>query len=131
MARLFSNGPLGNLESLNLAFTHVTSQCAKILIKLPNLKHLNLWSTQFGDDGLELITEHMLELLSLNLCETQVTDQGLRNLSDLKKLIHLNMNSTPLTTRTCRLLQKTLPNLVSMDTRYTEVLDLGEEASFC
>ncbi|KAJ8042281.1 C-Maf-inducing protein [Holothuria leucospilota] len=131
VARLFSNGPLGNLESLNLAFTHVTSQCAKILIKLPNLKHLNLWSTQFGDDGLELITEHMLELLSLNLCETQVTDQGLRNLSDLKKLIHLNMNSTPLTTRTCRLLQKTLPNLVSMDTRYTEVLDLGEEASFC
>lgn len=46
VARLFSNGPLGNLESLNLAFTHVTSQCAKILIKLPNLKHLNLWSTQ-------------------------------------------------------------------------------------
>lgn len=46
VAKLFSAGPLGNLESLNLAFTHVTSGCAETLIKLPNLKQLNLWSTQ-------------------------------------------------------------------------------------
>ncbi|XP_030831753.1 C-Maf-inducing protein [Strongylocentrotus purpuratus] len=120
VAKLFSAGPLGNLESLNLAFTHVTSGCAETLIKLPNLKQLNLWSTQFGDGGLELITEHMHELESLNLCETQVTDDGLRCLVDLKKLNHLNLNSTPLTTRTFRLLTGNLPELKTMDTRYTD-----------
>ncbi|XP_071785114.1 C-Maf-inducing protein-like [Asterias amurensis] len=120
VAQLFSSGPLGNLECLNLAFTHVTSGCAETLIKLPNLKTLNLWSTQFGDSGLELITEHMHCLESLNLCETQVTDEGLRCLTDLKKLNHLNLNSTPLTTRTCKLLLGNLPDLKTIDTRYTD-----------
>ena len=46
VAQIFSTGPLGNLEILNLAFTHVTSGCAETLVKLPNLKVLNLWSTQ-------------------------------------------------------------------------------------
>ena len=46
VAQIFSTGPLGNLETLNLAFTHVTSGCAETLVKLPNLKVLNLWSTQ-------------------------------------------------------------------------------------
>ena len=67
---------------------------------------------QFGDRGLELITEHMHELESLNLCETQVTDDGLRCLVDLKKLSHLNLNSTPLTTRTFRLLTVSSPHLL-------------------
>ena len=77
LAKLLSSGCFGNLECLSLAFTNVTSACAEYLIRLPSLKYLNLWSTQFGDVGLELITEHLLRLEVLNLCETPVTDKGL------------------------------------------------------
>jgi hypothetical protein len=33
--------------------------------------------TQFGDAGLQLLSEHMPKLQVLNLCETPVTDKGL------------------------------------------------------
>ena len=99
---LLNCGSLGNLECLSLAFTQVTSACAQHLIKLPSLRYLNLWSTQvqisfysfphfplhfksfvfvfqlqFGDAGLQLISEHLHKLQVLNLCETPVTDKGL------------------------------------------------------
>uniref|UniRef100_A0A3Q3QJS2 PH domain-containing protein n=1 Tax=Monopterus albus TaxID=43700 RepID=A0A3Q3QJS2_MONAL len=81
LARLLSSGSFGNLENLSLAFTNVTSACAEQLIKLPSLKQLNLWSTQFGDAGLRLLSEHLACLQVLNLCETPVTDAGLLALS--------------------------------------------------
>lgn len=77
LAKLLMSGSFGNLECLSLAFTNVTSACAEYLIKLPSLRYLNLWSTKFGDQGLELISEHLLRLQVLNLCETPVTDKGL------------------------------------------------------
>ncbi len=46
VAKLLLTGALGNLESLNLAFTNVTSACAEHLIKLPALRNLNVWSTR-------------------------------------------------------------------------------------
>ena len=77
LSKLLLSGSFGNLECLSLAFTNVTSACAEYLIKLPSLRYLNLWSTKFGDEGLELISEHLLRLQVLNLCETPVTDKGL------------------------------------------------------
>uniref|UniRef100_A0A673FSH2 C-Maf-inducing protein PH domain-containing protein n=1 Tax=Sinocyclocheilus rhinocerous TaxID=307959 RepID=A0A673FSH2_9TELE len=100
LARLLSSGSFGNLENLSLAFTNVTSACAEQLIKLPSLKQLNLWSTQFGDAGLRLLSEHLACLQVLNLCETPVTDAGLLSLSSIKSLCSLNMNSTKLTADT-------------------------------
>lgn len=82
---LLSSGSFGNLEWLSLAFTNVTSACADYLIKLPSLKYLNLWSTQFGDTGLQLLSEHLFKLQVLNLCETPVTDKGLMALAGKKK----------------------------------------------
>jgi hypothetical protein len=81
LAKLLLSGCFGNLECLSLAFTNVTSACAEHRIKLPALKYLNLWSTQFGDKGLELISEHLQRLQVLNLCETPVTDKGLSSLA--------------------------------------------------
>ena len=46
LAQLLSTGCFGNLEALSLAFTSVTSQCAQQLIRLPNLRCLNLWCSQ-------------------------------------------------------------------------------------
>lgn len=77
LAKLLLSGSFGNLECLSLAFTNVTSACAEYLIKLPSLRYLNLWCTKFGDEGLELISEHLQRLQVLNLCETPVTDKGL------------------------------------------------------
>ena len=44
--RLFLTGPLGNLQSLSLAFTNITNACAEHLIKLPTLISLNMQSTR-------------------------------------------------------------------------------------
>lgn len=46
LIKLLSCGSFGNLETLSLAFTHITSASAAYLIKLPSLRSLNLWSTQ-------------------------------------------------------------------------------------
>ncbi|XP_013925883.1 PREDICTED: C-Maf-inducing protein [Thamnophis sirtalis] len=120
LARLLSSGSFGNLENLSLAFTNVTSACAEYLIKLPSLKQLNLWSTQFGDAGLRLLSEHLTMLQVLNLCETPVTDAGLLALSSMKSLCSLNMNSTKLSADTYEDLKAKLPNLKEVDVRYTE-----------
>ncbi|KAJ8281224.1 hypothetical protein GJAV_G00065000 [Gymnothorax javanicus] len=120
LARLLSSGSFGNLENLSLAFTNVTSACAEQLIKLPSLKQLNLWSTQFGDAGLRLLSEHLACLQVLNLCETPVTDAGLLSLSSMKSLCSLNMNSTKLSADTYEDLKAKLPNLKEVDVRYTE-----------
>ncbi|XP_067854196.1 C-Maf-inducing protein isoform X3 [Heptranchias perlo] len=123
LARLLSSGSFGNLENLSLAFTNVTSACAEQLIKLPSLKQLNLWSTQFGDAGLRVLSEHLTSLQVLNLCETPVTDAGLLALSckyTMKSLCSLNMNSTKLSADTYEDLKAKLPNLKEVDVRYTE-----------
>lgn len=120
LIKMLSSGSFGNLESLSLAFTQVTSACANELIKLPTLRSLNLWSTQFGDAGLQLISEHLPRLQVLNLCETPVTDKGLSCLASLKNLRKLNLNSTSLTALTFEGLKEKLPVLQECDVRYTE-----------
>ncbi|XP_067002506.2 C-Maf-inducing protein isoform X2 [Anabrus simplex] len=120
IARLLSCGSFGNLECLSLAFTHVTSACAEQLIKLPALRYLNLWATQFGDSGLVMIAEHLHKLQVLNLCETQVSDKGIAALSAMTSLRKLNLNSTKLSAHTFEQLKQKLPALQEFDVRYTE-----------
>ncbi|KAK3799133.1 hypothetical protein RRG08_051408 [Elysia crispata] len=120
LTRLLSSGCFGNLECLSLAFTQVTSTCAQDLIKLPSLRYLNLWSTQFGDQGLQTISEHLHKLQVLNLCETPVTDKGLSCLAAMKSLRKLNLNSTNLSALTFEGLKEKLPALQECDVRYTD-----------
>ncbi|GFQ83366.1 c-Maf-inducing protein [Trichonephila clavata] len=120
VSRLLSSGSFGDLECLSLAFTQVTSACAEELIKLSSLKYLSLWSTQFDDSGLRLLSEHLPNLQSLDLCETRVTDHGVATLTEMKSLRKLNLNSTQLHPETFECLKKTLPVLQECDVRYTE-----------
>ncbi|XP_023316799.1 C-Maf-inducing protein-like isoform X2 [Trichogramma pretiosum] len=120
VALLLGGGALGNLECLSLAFTSVTSACAEQLIKLPALRYLNLWATQFGDTGLQMISEHLQKLQVLNLCETPVSDKGISTLASLTNLRKLNLNSTKLSASTFEQLKKRLPALQEFDVRYTE-----------
>lgn len=46
LAKLLKTGSFGNLECLSLAFTQVTSACARDIIKLRSLRYLSLWCTQ-------------------------------------------------------------------------------------
>ncbi|XP_069113637.1 C-Maf-inducing protein-like [Argopecten irradians] len=124
LAKMLSSGSFGNLECLSLAFTHVTSACANDLIKLPSLRYLNLWSTQFGDTGLQMISEYLQKLQVLNLCETPVTDKSLICLSALKNLRKLNLNSTSLSALTFEGLKTKLPALQECDVRYTDAWTL-------
>lgn len=92
VALLLGGRALGNLECLSMAFTSVTSACAETLIKLPALRYLNLWATQFGDAGLQLISEHLQKLQVLNLCETPVSDKGISTLAcEYLKLIKFSV----------------------------------------
>ncbi|XP_052828402.1 C-Maf-inducing protein-like [Octopus bimaculoides] len=75
---------------------------------------------QFGDAGLQLISEHLVRLQVLNLCETPVTDKGLICLAALKNLRKLNLNSTCLSALTFEGLKEKLPALQECDVRYTE-----------
>ncbi|CAK9813367.1 C-Maf-inducing protein [Anthophora plagiata] len=120
VALLLGGRALGSLEYLSLAFTSVTSACAEQLIKLPALRHLNLWATQFGDAGLQMISEHLQKLQVLNLCETPVSDKGISTLASLTSLKKLNLNSTKLSVQTFESLKKCLPSLQEFDVRYTE-----------
>ncbi|XP_072943157.1 C-Maf-inducing protein-like [Epargyreus clarus] len=120
VAALLEAGALGSLECLSLAFTSVTSDCAYHLIKLPSLRYLNLWSTKFGDSGLELIAEHLTRLQVLNLCETPVSDKGVEALSGLSSLRNVNLNSTKLSSEAFEILRQRLPQLQDYDVRYTE-----------
>lgn len=120
LAKMLSSGSFGNLECLSLAFTQVTSACADDLIKLPSLRYLNLWSTQFGDVGLQKISEHLHKLQVLNLCETPVTDKGLSSIAALKNLRKLNLNSTNLSALVFEGLKEKLPALQECDVRYTD-----------
>ncbi|KAI8438547.1 hypothetical protein MSG28_011016 [Choristoneura fumiferana] len=120
VAALLEAGALGNLECLSLAFTSVTSACAQHLIKLPSLRYLNLWATQFGDTGVQLIAEHLTRLQVLNLCETPVSDKGIEALSGLSSLRRLNLNSTKLSAEAFEILRERLPHLQEYDIRYTE-----------
>ncbi len=49
------------------------------MIYIQKIKENNFF--QFGDAGLELISEHLNRLQVLNLCETPVTDKGLAYLA--------------------------------------------------
>lgn len=134
---MLSSGSFGNLEHLSLAFTQVTSACAQHLIQLPSLRSLNLWSTQFSDSGLQIISEHLPCLQELNLCETPVTDKGIACLvcmfpgflsfllinpifPAMTNLKRLNLNSTNLSGQTFEQLKQELPMLQYVDVCYTD-----------
>lgn len=120
LATVLKSGSFGNVETLNLAFTKVTGACAELLVQLPALLHLNLWSTQFDDRGLQLIADHLTMLQSLNLCETPVTDEGLLSLRMLPNLKFLNLNSTKLSAYAYEEINNKLGRLEEIDIRYTE-----------
>nr|CAB3231877.1 C-Maf-inducing protein-like [Phallusia mammillata] len=117
---LLSTGSWGNLKKLDLGYTDVSSNIVDLLVLLPNLKHLNLRSTNMNDVGLKHLCDSAINLQSLDLCETYVTDEAIACLEVMTNLERLNLNSTGVSHQTYLHLRKTLPNLMYCDVTYTE-----------
>jgi len=102
---------LGEVISLNLRDTKITSSGLAHLKGLSSLRRLHLERTEITDSGLEHLSG-LKELEYLNLYQTRVSDKGLEHLSGLKKLKKIYLWDTRVSDRGFEKLQKALPKLV-------------------
>jgi len=102
---------LGDVMSLNLRDTKITSSGLAHLKGLSSLRRLHLERTEIADSGLEHLSG-LKELEYLNLYQTQVSDKGLEHLSGLKKLKKIYLWDTKVSDRGFEKLQDALPQLV-------------------
>lgn len=68
-------------------------QRTKIIVvksRMSELRYLNLYSTQIGDEGLRPLTGIMKDLEMLDLRDTQITDDTLKRVQGLHKLTSLH-----------------------------------------
>ena len=80
-----------NLRRLEMRMLRgVTAEGAAAISGLEKLKHLDLWQTKIGDEGLKHL-QGLKNLETLDLTETGISDAGLASLSGLGKLKKLNI----------------------------------------
>ncbi len=107
---VYQNGSDISLQSSDHSFGD--DQLAKLqgeLERLPELKILNLASTETGDGGLaHLRGLHQLEYLILY--STKVTDEGIQQLEGLRQLKELDLRETSVTDAGFARLREKLPN---------------------
>ena len=83
-----------NLRKLEMRLLRgVTGEDIAPLAQLRSLRHLDLWQTKIGNDGLAHLAG-LTDLQTLDLTETQINDGGLEHLSGLKKLERLSLRQT-------------------------------------
>ena len=102
---------LGDIISLNLRDTEITSEGLVHLKVFRSLRRLHLERTKIDDSGLENLSG-LTELEYLNLYQTEVSDAGLAHLAGLKKLKKIYLWDTKVSDIGVRKLQKALPELV-------------------
>jgi len=117
---------LGDVISLNLRDTEITSEGLVYLKGFSSLRRLHLERTKIDDSGLENLSG-LTELEYLNLYQTDVSDAGLAHLAGLKKLKKIYLWDTKVSDIGVRKLQKSLPELVI--SRGLDLEKLAVEAS--
>lgn len=101
---------LGEVISLNLRDTKITSSGLVHLKDLSSLRRLHLERTGIGDAGLAHLSG-LQNLEYLNLYQTEITDKGLSQLSGLKNLRKIFLWNTKVSDAGVQKLQKALPKL--------------------
>lgn len=116
---------LGDVMSLNLRDTKITSSGLAHLKGLSSLRRLHLERTEVADSGLQHLSG-LKELEYLNLYQTQVSDKGLEHLTGLKKLKKIYLWKTKVSDIGFEKLQNALPQL--MISRGLDLKKLAAEA---
>jgi hypothetical protein len=88
----------GRSQTIELRRTNVTLDDLESLVGLDGLRELVLTKSQFGDEGLLVIAQHVPpELERLVLGDVAATDAGLERLAALRDLKSLNLGTTQVT----------------------------------
>ena len=83
-----------NLRKLEMRLLRsVNGEDLAPLAELHSLRHLDLWQTKIGNDGLKHLAG-LSNLESLDLAETTINDAGLQHLAGLTKLAELSLVQT-------------------------------------
>ncbi len=87
---------LRELTSVLLRGTHVGDLCLPSIVKLPDLRVLDLSRTQVTDDGMSALA-HQRTLTWLLIMDTAVTDEGVARLEGLSSLQNLTLKGSKVT----------------------------------
>jgi Leucine Rich repeat len=144
---------LDALESLSVESDRITSRMVSSLVRLRNLKFLNLSHSPIGDDGLRQLSE-LNGLTELHLGNSDgISDEGVTFLAALESLETLNLSSTRITSKSAptlarmrNLKQLMLPNtqfdgdglrrlaaikgLMVLELKGTAIADIGGDLRF-
>ena len=102
--------PLGDVVSINLRDTRITSSGLVHLKNLTSLRRLHLERTRIDDSGIVHLSG-LTELEYLNLYGTALSDRALDHLLELKNLRQLYLWQTNVTAGGVEKLQKALPRV--------------------
>ena len=111
------------VEYVSISNHKFTSELAKHLGGLPNLRDLNLYRSSIGDDGLKHLTG-LKNLRRIPMGETKVTDQGLKVISGMTQLEYVGVRGNNVTDAGLVHL-KGLTNLTGLYLGETKVTDAG------
>ena len=87
----------------------VSNELLKDLLKVPNLRHVELAGSGIADRQLELIGK-VSSLDTLDLSQTSIGDTGIQHLVNLDKLRHLNLMGSKVTAEGIQQLRAALPS---------------------
>ena len=96
---------------LKLGGTKITDSALTNVVKLTNLRRLNLENTQITDKGLATLAS-LSELQFLNLVGTNITTDGLTPLSNLSHLQEVFLFKTTISTPALSILKQKMPQTV-------------------
>jgi hypothetical protein len=111
------------VEELSFSTKQFNDAGMKHLVGLKNVKWLNLYASDIGDDALKRLKEFP-KLETVPMGSTRVTDAGLKHLADLTQLEYVGLRDNNVTDAGLVHLEK-LTNLTGLTLQETKVTDAG------
>ncbi len=121
---------LADLRILNLRGNHVGTAGAQAIAQhLPQLTSLNLQINKVGEAGAQAIAQHLTQLTSLNLSSNPVGEAGAKAIAQrLTQLISLDLGYADVGEAGAQTIAQHLTQLTSLDLAYDDIGDVGAQA---